>query len=524
MAVDCHASSSSASPREEEQRLFDDYDPLGDDSALENQKSARADKVTPIPKAKLATLCAVRLVDPIAFTQIFPYVNEMMEHIHVTEDHSKIGFYSGLVESSFAVAQVISIYQWARLSDMIGRRPIVLFGIFGIGLSTMLFGISTTLGGLIMARSLSGLFSGNVAVIHSVLGEITDSTNQAIAFPLYGLCWPLGGIIGPLMGGLLSNPATKFPQWFDIPFLHRYPYFLPCFAAAIIAFSGSAYGYFYLTETHPNLQRDRKEHIQMSERRDGVFEKPPQPASISQLLSIPLVRALCLSGAGLSFIATGFDVTFVLFCYTSLEQGGLAFNATQIGYALSISGCIAIALQLFCMPIILKRFDHARSYNFCMGLWPFCFVLLPGLNVIARWGAVDLATGELDPTTRAIVWVGIGIILCISRTAALAFSVSMILVKDAAPNAASLGVTNGIAQFAMCLSRSFSPAFASSLLAFSIGYEFVLLRYLWVLVMIMICFLGTTLARRIAEGRRRTPRPMREREDGQHGSAFVAAH
>ncbi len=105
----------------------------------------------------------------------------------------------------------------------------------------------------------------------------------------------------------------------------------------------------------------------------------------------------------------------------------------------------------------------------------------------------------------------------------------MILVKESAPDAASLGVTNGIAQFAMvgfsfcpcppqksplprdaytlailpqCLSRSFSPAFASSLMAFSIGYDFILLRYLWVIVMTLICFLGTTLSRRIAEGRR----------------------
>lgn len=97
MVLDCHASPSSASPSEEHQRFLDDYDPLGDDSALENQKSARPDKVTPIPTGKLATLCAVRLVDPITFTQIFPYVNEMMEHIHVTDDHSKIGFYSGIV-------------------------------------------------------------------------------------------------------------------------------------------------------------------------------------------------------------------------------------------------------------------------------------------------------------------------------------------------------------------------------------------------------------------------------------------
>lgn len=101
MAIARHSpsSGSSESPRQEARPLFDDYDSLDDDSALENQKSTTPAKQTPLPKAQLATLCAVRLVDPIAFTQIFPYVNEMMEHLHLTEDHSKIGFYSGLVVS-----------------------------------------------------------------------------------------------------------------------------------------------------------------------------------------------------------------------------------------------------------------------------------------------------------------------------------------------------------------------------------------------------------------------------------------
>ncbi|RDX56894.1 MFS general substrate transporter [Lentinus brumalis] len=499
--ADCHPSSSGSPSREEARRLFDDYETLGDDSALENQKSLKSDKPTPIPMAQLATLCTVRLVDPIVFTQIFPYVNEMMEHLHVTEDRSKIGFYSGLVESSFAVAQVISIYQWAKLSDVIGRRPIVLLGIFGIGLATLFMGVSTTLSGVLFARSLGGLFSGNVAVIHSVLGEITDSTNQATAFPLYGLCWPLGGVIGPLMGGLLSNPATKFSM-FDIELFRRYPYLLPCITATSIAWAGCVYGYFYLTETLPSKRWKQKESIEMSERRGGDFEKQAKPASIRYLLSIPVLRALCISGAGLSFITTAFDVIFVLFCYTPLSQGGLAFDVTQIGYALSISGGISIFLQLCCMPFLLRRFDHARMYNVCMGIWPFCFVLLPGLNILARMGAVDAATGELAPATQAVVWMGIGVIMLLSRCAALAFSTSMILVKEAAPDAASLGVTNGLCQFAMCLSRSFSPAFASSLLAFSIGYEFILLRYLWVIVMTIICFLGTTLSRRIAEGKR----------------------
>ncbi|KAI0807132.1 MFS general substrate transporter [Fomes fomentarius] len=514
MAHERHASSSSPSTQEEARALFDDYDSLNDDQALENRKAPRADKPTPLPVAQLATLCTVRLVDPIVFTQIFPYVNEMIERLHLTDDPSKIGFYSGLVESSFAVAQVVSIYQWAKLSDVIGRRPIVLLGIFGIGLATLFMGVSSTLSGVLFARSLGGLFSGNVAVIHSVLGEITDSSNQATAFPLYGLCWPLGGIIGharlpriqisPLMGGLLSNPATKFPGLFDVPLFRRYPYLLPCIAATSIAWTGCVYGFFYFKETLPSKRsKDQKERIEMSECQGGAFEKPPaQPASIRYLLSIPLVRALCISGAGLSFIATGFDVSFVLFCYTSLPQGGLAFDATQIGYALSMSGILSILLQLCCMPFLLRRFDNARMYNFCMGLWPFCFVLLPGLNIIARMGALDPATGELAPAARALVWTGIGVILLIARAAALAYSTSMILVKESAPDPASLGVTNGIAQFAMCLSRSFSPAFASSLMAFSIGHDFILLRYLWVIVMTLICFLGTTLSRRIAEGRR----------------------
>lgn len=74
-------------------------------------------RVTPIPKLQILTLCAVRIVDPIrydlynlfgdcfwtflthliSFTQLFPYVNEMMRDLHVTDQDSRIGFYSGLV-------------------------------------------------------------------------------------------------------------------------------------------------------------------------------------------------------------------------------------------------------------------------------------------------------------------------------------------------------------------------------------------------------------------------------------------
>ena len=134
MAIDRHSSfsPSSDSPRPEARHLFDDYDSLNDDSALENQKSSAPAKPTPLPKAQLATLCVVRLVDPIVFTQIFPYVNEMMDHLHLTDDPSKIGFYSGLVVSPHLHCHCLrfptgkALKNDAKFSALISRRAALL--------------------------------------------------------------------------------------------------------------------------------------------------------------------------------------------------------------------------------------------------------------------------------------------------------------------------------------------------------------------------------------------------------------
>ena len=63
-------------------------------------------------------------------------------------------------ESVFAVFQLMSIYRWAKLSDVVGRRPIVLLGAVGMGLMTLLFGFSRNLATMLITRSLHGFFSG----------------------------------------------------------------------------------------------------------------------------------------------------------------------------------------------------------------------------------------------------------------------------------------------------------------------------------------------------------------------------
>lgn len=81
-------------------------------------------------------------------------------------------------------------------SDKVGRRPVIFFGIAGIAVTTTLFGLSKSLPMMLIVRAMAGLCSGNTAVIHAAVGELTDASNQAVALPLYGLVWPLGSIIG----------------------------------------------------------------------------------------------------------------------------------------------------------------------------------------------------------------------------------------------------------------------------------------------------------------------------------------
>jgi len=138
-------------------------------------------------------------------------------------------------------------------------------------------------------------------------------------------------------------------------------------------------------------------------------------------------------------------------------------------------------------------------YNFCMSLWPYAFLILPFLNIIARAG-LDETTGELGANTVSLLWVGIALALLLSKVAGLCYSLSMILVKEGAPSAASLGQCNGIVQFAMCFSRSFAPLLVSSLFAISVDYN-LLGGYLWVAIMVTISFLGTTVSRRIEHNR-----------------------
>ena len=77
------------------------------------------------------------------------------------------------------------------------------------------------------------------------------------------------------------------------------------------------------------------------------------------------------------------------------------------------------------MPHLLRRFDHAKMYNVCVAIYPYVYLLLPLLNLVARNGLVEGVDGAPDgvtPGTKALLWLGIAVLLGMARVACLAFS------------------------------------------------------------------------------------------------------
>lgn len=71
------------------------------------------------------------------------------------------------------------VLRWGRLSDRIGRKPVILCGLLGLTLSSACFGLSKSYTAMVVSRAMAGALSGNIGVMKSAIGEITDSTNIA---------------------------------------------------------------------------------------------------------------------------------------------------------------------------------------------------------------------------------------------------------------------------------------------------------------------------------------------------------
>lgn len=184
---------------------------------------------SPLPKKQMAILALIALCEQTALNSISPYLPAMASTFPEVNPR-EVGVYVGTIASAFALAQLATNFFWGWLSDHVGRKPVILMGTLFTAACFVAFGFCKTLWQAILVQALMGLLNGNQGVVSTCLGEITDRSNQSQAFTYLPVLYGLGGITGPIIGGLLvfeNNPFDKSKP-------NPYPYLLPNLLSASI--------------------------------------------------------------------------------------------------------------------------------------------------------------------------------------------------------------------------------------------------------------------------------------------------
>ncbi|KAJ4295500.1 hypothetical protein N0V90_007513 [Kalmusia sp. IMI 367209] len=197
---------------------------------------------------------------------IFPYAYYMVKSFHITEDDTKISMYTGMVTSAFAFMECMSGIFWGRLSDRIGRKKVLLGGLFGTGLSMLLFGFAKSLPMALFARALGGLLNGNIGVLQTTVAElVTVEKHQPRAYSIMPSVWCLGTIVGATLGGVLASPAESLPHLFEGTIFETFPYLLPNVVCTAVVVFGLAVGILFLEETHEDRKYDRDRGVEIGQ-------------------------------------------------------------------------------------------------------------------------------------------------------------------------------------------------------------------------------------------------------------------
>ncbi|KAF9468187.1 major facilitator superfamily multidrug-resistance, DHA1 sub-family [Collybia nuda] len=451
-------------------------------------------KRTPLPAFQLFIVYLIQFAEPITATVIYPFINQFVQETGVTQgDERRTGYYAGIIESIFFITEAITVFQWGWLSDRLGRRPVLLLGPIGLSIGMLSFGFTNTFWVLVVSRCIQGIFNGNIGVSKSVIAEITDATNIGDAFAYISLMWTVGSTIGPILGGLLSRPATTWPDTFgSIALFKKYPYFLPCAVAASLAFLAGAVAFIGLKETLPSAvaKQEAKKHAKNLKKSDpdpatsllthnndtnygttriesdyspiesgtttpnSTFEKPPPLSALlvpEVVISVGTYMLLC-------FIDMSAQVLRPLVYSTSIANGGLGFDPYRIGSIMGTWGVINAILQVVFLGKVIRRFGPRNMHILSQFSHLISTALYPLLGYFVR------QSGTVD----AKVWTVIIIQLIFQITNNMAYTSIMILIIDSAPNRASLGATNGMAQAVGCFMRSIAPSAASSLFSISL--------------------------------------------------------
>ncbi|KAH9955873.1 MFS general substrate transporter [Russula dissimulans] len=438
----------------------------GDD----NSDAVSHKRPTPLPKRQISVLLTLWVVESIVEHSISPYINQLVRGLPIVGgDEKKVGYYTGTIVALHYAAEAITAMYWNRLSDHVGRKPVLLTCLAGTIVAVLSFGLSRSFWALVLSRVLHGVMKGYIGVAQSVMAELTDDTNVARGFSLLPMTSALGYVIGPFIGGVLSRPQDRWPGVFSDPFWNKFPYFLPCLVSAACAFLSLVIGVLFLEETvkfQPVSTDDAlNAHL-------GDSQKPPPLRSV---LTRPVLVSVA-NYATLALLAMVSIALIPLIWSTPIEFGGLSLSPASIGLCMSVYGCINGIFQFVVFPYFVGRFGPRSVFITSIAVSAVVYVMFPFENLILRRAADSPG-----------VWVLIFVQLIALSTCKLGYSAIYMYISSATPNKRSLGAANGFAQSLASVQRAVGPAVADWLFAFSITNGVLGGNFVYVVLLALVC-------------------------------------
>jgi DHA1 family tetracycline resistance protein-like MFS transporter len=299
--------------------------------------------MTSTKKAPLRFIFITLLLDVIGLSIIAPVLPRLVEQL-IDGNISQASQWSGLLLFAYAFMQFICAPIVGNLSDQYGRRPVLLLSLLGFGIDYIFLWLAPTIGWLFLGRIIAGMFGASYTTATAYIADISTDKNRAKNFGLIGAAFGLGYIIGPVLGGVLSELGPR------VPFI----------AAAVLTFMNAIYGYFVLPES-----------LAIENRRPFEWKRAHPLGALLQLK-----KHKNLSG--------GLIITFLLlyiadhalmstWTFINIEKFG--WSNTLIGLSLTTAGILVVIVQGGLIRIINPKIGNQKSIFIGLILYTFSLLL-----------------------------------------------------------------------------------------------------------------------------------------------------
>ena len=294
-------------------------------------------------KAAIGFIFITLLIDVIGLGIIIPVVPKLLQQLLGSTDISKASQYGGWLTFAYASMQFLFSPILGNLSDKYGRRPVLLFSLFGFGIDYLFLSFAPSIVWLFVGRIISGITGASFTTASAYIADISTPENRAQNFGMIGAAFGLGFIIGPLVGGLLGEYGAR------IPFL----------VSAGLALANWLYGYFVFPES-----------LDTAPRRPFEWRRANPLGSIKQLKKYPAVGGLIVS---LVLIYLAGHAVQSNWSFFNIEK--FHWTPKMIGISLGAVGLLVAIVQGGLIRVINPKIGNEKSVYFGLGLYALGFLL-----------------------------------------------------------------------------------------------------------------------------------------------------